>query len=102
MGAAEVLVTVLGTGGVGAILLALIKGASSWLSGGASRERARNASYLEQRTSAITERDEMAEERESEAARRRTAEEYAALLRRQLIEAGIQPHTAPPTEKESK
>lgn len=88
---AEFLVTIIGAGGGGAILLSLIRGLSSWLSGGAGRERVRNASFAEQRNNAVIARGEMAEERDAEATKRRKTEEYASLLRRQLIENGLTP-----------
>jgi hypothetical protein len=104
---AEFLVTIIGAGSGGAIILSLIRGMSSWLTGGAGRERARNASFSEQRNAAVIARDEMADERDEEASKRRKTEEYASLLRRQLIENGLAPGAwlndntipAPPTKE---
>lgn len=98
----QLLVTVLGAGGGGAVLLALINGLFKWLSGSSHRERVRNTDLASQRTKAIEERDEAEANRKKEAKeaeleleketrRRRDAEEYIALLTYQLILAGIQP-----------
>lgn len=91
MDTAQLLVTLLGAGGGGAALLALINGLIKWLSGSASRERDKNTDILAQRRKAIEEREEADKLRDAADEKRREADEYASKLRRQLIEAGIEP-----------
>lgn len=95
MDTAQVLVTVLGAGGGGAALLALINGLMKWLSGSARREREKNTDLVTQRMEAIEERDRAFKERDEADVRRRVAYEYASSLRRQLIESGVTPHNWP-------
>lgn len=98
---AQLAVTLLGAGGGGAVLLALVNGVFKWLSGASAREREKNTGLISQRVSAIEERDEAIRERDDEARKRRSADEYASSLRRQLLENGITPgewpndHTVP-------
>lgn len=91
MDPAQLAVALLGAGGGGAILLALVNGTFKWLSGASGRERDKNADYSAQRTLAVQAAAEAYAERDDEAATRRRTEEYASALRRQLIENGIQP-----------
>lgn len=95
MDSAQLLVTVLGAGGGGAALLALINGVFKWLNGSAGRERDKNTSLVEQRKNAIQDRDVAERERDEADKKRRSAFEYASLLRRQLIEAGLEPVPIP-------
>jgi Flp pilus assembly protein TadB len=88
---AQLVVTVLGAGGGGAVLLALVNGIMKWLSGASHRERERNTDLAAQRTRAIEERDDAEQERDEEAKKRREAEEHVSLLKRQLIELGVTP-----------
>ena len=88
---APLLVTLLGAGGGGAVLLALVNGLIKWLSGASHRERVRNTNLDAQRTKAVVERDEAEKERDDEARKRREAEEHVSILKRQLIEAGFTP-----------
>ena len=91
MDTAQVVVTVLGAGGGGAVLLAMINGLVKWLSGSSGRERERNTNLISQRRSAIEERDEAERERDEADKKRRITDEYASSLRRQLIENGLTP-----------
>lgn len=98
---AQLIVTVLGAGGGGAVLLAMINGVFKWLSGSSGREREKNTNLISQRLSAIEERDLAQDERDLADQKRRAADEYAATLRRQLLENGFTPgewpddHTIP-------
>jgi len=85
------LATVLGAGGGGAVLLALVNGILKWLSGASHREREKNTDLNAQRHKAIEERDEAERERDDETRRRREAEEHVAILQRQLLLAGHWP-----------
>jgi hypothetical protein len=58
MDSAQLLVTVLGAGGGGAALLALINGFWKWANGSAGRERDKNTDLVSQRKNAIRERDQ--------------------------------------------
>lgn len=91
MDTAQIIVSLLGAGGGGAVLVALVNGIMKQVSGAAGRERVRNTSLEEQRIKAIEERDEARDAAELDAAKRRRMAEYASLLRRQLNEAGIAP-----------
>lgn len=91
MDVAQLLVTILGAGGGGAALLALINGTFKWLTGAAGRERNKNTDLVAQRLKAIEERDAAEAERDASDKKRREAYEYASKLRRQLIEHGIEP-----------
>lgn len=91
MDTSQFLVTVIGAGGGGAALLALINGIIKWLTGAAAREKIRNTDLLSQRRHAVEERESAIKKADAEAARRRQAEEYASSLRRLLIENDIIP-----------
>lgn len=81
---AQLLVTILGAGGGGAALLELIKGLFRYLHARGDREKLRES-------------DAQKNAREANAARetadkkRRRAEEYVSVLRRQLLDNGIDP-----------
>ena len=98
MDTAQLLVTILGAGGGGAAILALINGTFKWITGSAGRERQRNTDLVSQRLKAVEERDSAEKERDESDKKRREAYEYASKLRRQLIEHGIEP--IPPFELE--
>lgn len=100
MDTAQLIVTLLGAGGGGAVLVALINGIMKQISGAAGRERVKNTTLEAQRIRAIEERDEAIQERDAEASKRRKREEYASVLRRQLNEAGIAPAPWPEDPKE--
>lgn len=67
----------------------MIPGAARWLSGGADREKARVQQI-------IAERDAESARADREARARRKLEEYASTLRRDLIDAGIEPDQITP------
>lgn len=87
----QLLVSILGAGGGGAALLALINGGLKWVSGSTQRERERQTTLSAQRRVAIEERDEAEAERDQADIRRREAEEHVSILKRQLLENGIKP-----------
>lgn len=99
MDGAQLFVTLIGAGGLGAVLLAITNGVIKWVNGSASRERTRNTDLLSQRTHAIEERNQAVRDRDAEAVKRRLIEEYASALRRQLIENGLAPGAWPDLEK---
>ncbi|MEX1078871.1 MAG: hypothetical protein WED09_07170 [Homoserinimonas sp.] len=99
MDSAQLIASLLGAGGGGAVLTAAITGLVKWKSGEAGRERVRNTNLESQRMKAIEERDKANEERDMAAVRRRQTEEYASRLRRQLIENGITPGEWPDLSK---
>lgn len=88
---AQQLVTLVGAGGGGAALLALINGAIKWLSGASGRERDKNTDLNTQRHNAISDRDLAEKERDDADRKRRDAEEAVAKLQRQLILLGATP-----------
>jgi len=88
---AQLLATVVGAGGGGAALLALVNGLIKWISGASARERDKNTDLISQRRKAIEERDEANDKLEVETQKRREAEEHVAILKRQLLLAGIDP-----------
>jgi len=87
----QLLVTVLGAGGGGAVMLALVTGLIKWLSGSSAREREKNTNLISQRRTAVEDRDLAENERDAADKKRRIADEYASMLRRQLIENGFVP-----------
>lgn len=99
MDGAQLVATILGAGGGGAVILTLIKGLVKWLTGFAGRERARNTSLEAQRIAAVRERDQANDRTDVANVKRRMAEEYASRLRRQLIEAGLTPGDWPDLSK---
>jgi hypothetical protein len=88
---AQLLATIVGAGGGGAALLALVNGLIKWLSGASAREREKNTDLISQRRKAIEERDEAYDKLEGETTRRRDAEEHVSILKRQLLLAGLEP-----------
>ena len=88
---AQDIVTLMVSGGGGAALLALIQGLFKWVTGAASRERIRNTSLISQRNEAIKEREKAEDDRDEADTKRREAEEHVSMLKRQLIEAGLDP-----------
>lgn len=98
MDGTQLLVTLIGTGGGGAVLLALTQGIMKWLSGAAGREQKKNTDLVSQRKEAIEEAKEKDRLYDDEAKKRRKAEEYASLLRRQYIEATGKTPAPWPTE----
>lgn len=91
MDAAQLIITVLGSAGGSAALVALVNGITKWWTGASLREQEKNTELNRQRVEAILERDQAEIERDAADAKRRCAQEYVSLLKRQLIEAGITP-----------
>lgn len=103
MDSTQLLVTLIGAGGGGAALLALINGLIKWISGSAGRERIRNTTLKDQRNEAWAdaekERDRADREQaraDREARNRRLTQEYASELRRDCTEHGMQAHELRP------
>lgn len=95
----QLLVAILGAGGGGAVLLALVNGIMKWLSGASHREREKNTDLATQRRTAIEERDQAERERDEADKKRREAEEHVAILQRQLLLAGFWPNPRDPTQQ---
>ncbi|MFW0772538.1 hypothetical protein ACLRGI_05165 [Paenarthrobacter nitroguajacolicus] len=103
MDTTQLLVTLVGAGGGGAALLALINGLIKYFSGSAGRERIRNTTLKDQRNEAWADaekeraradREQARADREQaradrEARNRRLTEEYASQLRRDCTEHGM-------------
>ena len=87
----QLIVAILGAGGGGAALLAIVTGIIKWASGTSSRERVRATDLRTQRINAVRDRNKAEDDRDESDRRRRYAYEYASALRRQLTEAGIEP-----------
>lgn len=87
----QLIATLLGAGGGGAVLLAVVNGLFKLASGASHRERLRNTNIAAQRAKAVLERDVAEEERDEADRKRREAEEHVSLLKRQLIENGLEP-----------
>lgn len=103
MDTTQLIVTLVGAGGGGAALLALINGGIKYLSGSAGRERIRNTTLKDQRNEAWAdaekERDRADKEQaraDREARNRRLTEEYASQLRRDCTEHGMTPQELRP------
>lgn len=104
---AEQIVMLVGAGGGGAVLLALVKGIFDWLSGSAGRERDRDSGLVAQRTLAVeravkaeARADRAFEKRDEEAEKRREAEEHVAILQFQLRALGVNPMERPERDEE--
>lgn len=95
MDTAQLLVALMGAGGGGAALVALITGIVKWWHGADERERDKNATLASQRRSAIEDREQCEDALDRSETRRRVAYEYASILRRRLSEAGINPGVWP-------
>lgn len=87
----QLLAAILGAGGGGAVLLALVNGVIKWLSGASHREREKNTDLNAQRHEAVKRADDAERELDLEKKRRREAEEHVAILQRQLLLAGYWP-----------
>lgn len=87
----QLLATMLGAGGGGAVLLALVNGLFKLLSGASGRERDKNTDLSAQRRHAVRDRDTADKDRDLADEKRREAEEHISILKRQLIENGITP-----------
>lgn len=94
----QMVVTLLGAGGVTTVITLLVNAAGKMRSGAVHRERIRNTNLITQRAKAIEERekaeqkrDEAEAEKDAEAKLRREAEEHVAILQRQIILLGAVP-----------
>jgi hypothetical protein len=85
------LVAVLGALGGGAGIKAVIDGLLKVRSGMSARENSRKIDIVQQRDAAIQREERAWKLVDEQAARRREAQEYAARLRRRLIDNGIEP-----------
>lgn len=101
-------VELLGAGGGLALIALIIKTVMDVVKGRADKDTTRNASLTTQRDTAWRERDEERDARRLADARAacetrnsRKLWDYAARLRRELIEAGISPKAAEPTLEQS-
>ena len=93
MDSAQQIAVILTASGAGAVLLATTKAAVKWLTGGAARERERDASDNAQRVRAVEERIKADHRADGERALRIQAENDAAALRHLLTANGITPPT---------
>jgi len=87
----QFIIALLGAIGASGFLATFGKGVISWWTGRASRERARNTSYLQQAMSEIERRESAEAETEVEIKLRRKAERHVALLENQIIRLGAVP-----------
>lgn len=91
----EVVTGLLGAGGGAIVAVSLITGLFNVITGRAGREREDNASAETQRMQAVEDRDK-ANKRAGIAARNTLhAYEYVSRLRRQLLDAGLEPISDP-------
>lgn len=103
MDSAQLWAALIGTTGLGAVLLAAVNGLIKWLSGAAGRERGRNADLVTQRDNAWARlqaaelrADEADARADEEARKRRLVQEYASALRGDCIEHGVKPEALRP------
>jgi uncharacterized protein YaiL (DUF2058 family) len=94
-----ILVAILGAGGFGAFFREIVAGIIKVVGGMSARESSRKVDIVQQRDAALAREAKAWRLVDEEAAKRRVEQEYAARLRRQLIEAGIEPDEAPVREK---
>ncbi len=87
----QFIIALLGAIGASGFLATFGKGLISWISGRASRERAKNTSYLSQAQKEIERREDAECETEKEIKLRRHAERHVAKLQHQLIRLGYEP-----------
>lgn len=92
----QTIALLIGAGGLGGMLTALLKGLQDWRSGEHQREKERNLDAMAQRDSAYIERDKALEYADEQAAERRRMAEHASELRRLLIEDGRDLKDIPP------
>lgn len=94
-----IVAAVIGAGGVGAMFREILASIGKLLSGMSARESHRKIDIVQQRDAAIAREAKAWSLVDAEAAKRRTAQEYGARLRRQLIENGINPEPEPVLEQ---
>lgn len=85
--------------GGGAGLTKFVEGMFKIRSGMSAKESQRKVDIVTQRDAAIARENRAWSLVDAEAGKRREAQEYASRLRRQLIEAGIEPGAAPVFEQ---
>ncbi len=91
MDTAQLVATIVGSGGGGAVLLVLARGLVQRLNGSATREKMRNSDLKSQRDDLYQRLLDAQHSADVESRRRRAAQEHAAELRSMLLEHGI-PH----------
>lgn len=87
MDTAQIVMTLLGAGTLGAILTSIVNGTIKHVSGTAGRERTRNADMRTQRNEAWADAERERDARERADRNKGRALDYAAQCRRKLIEA---------------
>ena len=90
------LVGVLGAGGLGAFFREIVSGLLKVGGGVSARESKRKLDIVQQRDVALAREAKAWTLVDSEAAKRRAFQEYAARLRRRMIVAGLEPEPEPP------
>ncbi len=88
MDTAQLVATIVGSGGGGAVLLVLASGLIKRLDGSALREKTRNADLKTQRDDMYQRLLDAQYAADAESRRRRRAQEHAAELRALLLESG--------------
>lgn len=94
-----ILAVVLGAGGIGALLRDGIGAIGKVASGMSARESKRKVDIVQQRDAALAREARAWTLVDAEAAKRRRVQEWAAMLQRQLILAGIDPTPEPVLEQ---
>lgn len=84
-----IVVAALGAGGIGALLREIVSGATKIAGGMSARESKRADDIVQQRAEAIAREEKAWRQVDAEAKKRRAALDYAARLRRRLIELGV-------------
>lgn len=93
------IIAVIGAGGLGAFFREIIAGVMKVLGGMSARESKRKVDIVEQRDEAVAREARAWRLVDSEADKRRTIQEWAARLQRQLIVAGLEPVAEPVLER---
>lgn len=94
-----IVAAVLGAGGLGALLREAVSAVRKVMAGMAARESSRKRDIVQQRDAAAQREARAWAQVDREAAKRRQVQDYAAALRRQLIEAGVTPLDEPVLER---
>lgn len=93
------IVAAIGAGGLGVFFRDLVDVFLKLRDGLSAREKNRKIDIVHQRDEALKREQIAWAERDREAAKRRQLEEHASLLRRQVIEAGLDPPAYPVIER---
>lgn len=93
-----IVAAVLGAGGVGALFREILAAIGKLLSGMSARESHRKIDIVQQRDAAIAREAKAWKLRDEEAAKRRVMQEYAAVLRLQIIDLRGSPAVEPVLE----